>query len=236
MRLKKYRILLVSFLFLLLYLPCLFAKETKEISNNVLLEKIEMQNRYMEKRFEMIEKRFEMIDKRFEMIDKRFERVDKRFERVDKRFEELIANMNARFERVDKRFEELIANMNARFERVDKRFEEMNTRMDKRFKEMNTRMDKRFAEMMHYMDKRFERAETDLDFLKLLYVTLLTFTIGAPLIIDWRRRKREKENMEKLNIIIATLQELAKDDEKLRSIMKKMDPMCLIYSKELLDN
>jgi exonuclease VII large subunit len=211
MRLKKYRILLVSFLFLLLYLPCLFAKETKEISNNVLLEKIEMQNRYMEKRFEM-------IDKRFEMIDKRFERVDKRFERVDKRFEELIANMNARFER------------------VDKRFEEMNTRMDKRFKEMNTRMDKRFAEMMHYMDKRFERAETDLDFLKLLYVTLLTFTIGAPLIIDWRRRKREKENMEKLNIIIATLQELAKDDEKLRSIMKKMDPMCLIYSKELLDN
>jgi exonuclease VII large subunit len=165
-----------------------------------------------------MEKRFEMIEKRFEMIDKRFERVDKRFERVDKRFEELIANMNARFER------------------VDKRFEEMNTRMDKRFKEMNTRMDKRFAEMMHYMDKRFERAETDLDFLKLLYVTLLTFTIGAPLIIDWRRRKREKENMEKLNIIIATLQELAKDDEKLRSIMKKMDPMCLIYSKELLDN
>jgi len=200
MRFQKIHKTLVILIFCIFYSTTLIAKEAQEISNRFLLEKIEMQNKYMEKRFEQ--------------IDKRFEQIDKRFERIDKRFEELREDMNARFAMVDKRFEEMFKSMNARFAMVDKRFDEM----------------------IHQMDKRFERTESELDFIKLLYATLIAFTIGTPLVIDWRRRKREMENMEKLNIIIATLQELAKDDEKLRSIMKKMDPKCLIYSKELLDN
>ncbi len=61
-------------------------------------------------------------------IEARLDAMDKRFEQVDKRFEEQRDNMNKRFEEqradVNKRFEELRGDMNKRFEQVDKRFEQ----------------------------------------------------------------------------------------------------------------
>ncbi len=68
-----------------------------------------------------LDERLNQMDKRFEQVDKRFEQVDKRFEQIELRISELREDMNKRFEQVDKRFEQV----NKRFEEVDRRFESM---------------------------------------------------------------------------------------------------------------
>ncbi|MFQ5687589.1 MAG: hypothetical protein ACE5GV_13125 [Candidatus Scalindua sp.] len=71
-----------------------FSAAYAEISNDVLLEKINSVGQTQTMILDQIRilredmnKRFEQVDKRFEQVDKRFEQVDKRFEQVDKRFE-----------------------------------------------------------------------------------------------------------------------------------------------------
>lgn len=58
-----------------------------EVSNDVLLEKINSLHQSQTIILDQIRILREDMDKRFEQVDKRFEQVDRRFEQVDKRFE-----------------------------------------------------------------------------------------------------------------------------------------------------
>ena len=116
--------------------------------------------------------------------------VDKRFEGVDKRFEG-----------IDKRFEELRQDMNKRFEQVDKRFEQV---------------DKRFEQMMNFMW-----------ILASIFAAMTVANIGFAY---WDRRtiirKAVDESVARIERkgslaqLINALQDHAKDDPKLASILR----------------
>ncbi len=141
--------------------------------------------------------------------------VDKRFEQMEKRFQELREDTN-------KRFEELREDMNKRFEQIDKRFEQI----DKRFEQVNIRfeqVDKWFEEV----NKRFEQLMTFLWMLVGIFTSMTVAVIGFAY---WDRRtiirKAKEETMEaieregRLVHLIQALRQMAKEDEKLASVLR----------------
>jgi len=125
------------------------------------------------------------------------ESVDKRFEQVDRRFADLREDMNKRFEQVDKRFEQ-----------VDKRFEQV--------------------------DNRFNEIINTMWMLVAIFVGITGITISFAL---WDRRTMIKpfeskvkdieeelsKDREKLREFIKAFQTLAKEDEKVKEVLKQLN-------------
>jgi len=217
-------------------------QDNQEISNRMILEKLELYQsvnntkfeliiQQMNKGFELIEKRFTQIEKRITQVEKRITQVEKRISQIEKRIELLekrVLVIEERLDQIDKRFEEMYAYMDKRFEQVDKRFEEMYAYMNKRFEQV----DKRFEEMYVYMDKRFEQVDKRLNFLELLFIALFAATIGTPVILEIRREKKmmkiTKENHD-VKRLIETFRELAKKDDTVRDVLKTIDDKYFFY-------
>ncbi|KPA14895.1 conserved hypothetical protein, secreted, partial [Candidatus Magnetomorum sp. HK-1] len=73
---------------MIIFILCSFtfsvsAEEPKTVSNEMLLEKIELYQKLNDTKFEIV---FNEIKNLRDDMNKRFEQVDKRFEQVDKRF------------------------------------------------------------------------------------------------------------------------------------------------------
>ena len=148
------------------------------------------------------------IERRVSEIEKKQAIFEERFKQIDRRFRELKDDMNKRFELIDKRFED----MNKRFEDMNKRFEDIN----KRFEDIN---------------KRFEQLYT---FLLMITGIFTAIMVGAFGFAYWDRRtiiaeaKRQTlETLErdvkpeKLRRLLNVLREYAKENEKLRELLKK---------------
>jgi nitrate reductase NapE component len=143
-----------------------------------------------------------------EMIYQKLLDIERRVSEIEKKqaiFEE-------RFKQIDRRFRELKDDMNKRFELIDKRFEDMN----KRFEDIN---------------KRFEQLYT---FLWMITGIFTAIMVGAFGFAYWDRRtiiaeaKRQTlETLErdvkpeKLRRLLNVLREYAKENEKLRELLKK---------------
>ena len=124
-----------------------------------------------------------------------------RLVRLEATLEMFMKATDKRFEQVDKRFSELRQDMNARFEQVDKRFEQA---------------DKRFEQMMNFMW-----------ILASIFAAMTVANIGFAY---WDRRtiirKAVDESVARIESkgslaqLINALQDRAKDDPKLASILK----------------
>jgi septal ring factor EnvC (AmiA/AmiB activator) len=188
-------------------------QDNKEITNRMLLEKIELYHSITNTKFELLiqhmNERFKQVEKRIEQVEKRIEQVDKRIEQVEKRIgllENHAKEVNIRFEMIDKRFE-----------MIDKRFE---------------MIDKRFEDLLAYMNKRFDDVGNRLNFLEILFVALLAATIGTPIIIEVRREKKMKQMINEsqdIQKLIETFRELAKKDESVHDVLKKIDEKFYFY-------
>jgi septal ring factor EnvC (AmiA/AmiB activator) len=185
----------------------------QEISNRIILEKLELYQSVNNTKFELIiqqmNKGFEQIDKRFLLIEKRMTQVEKRIAQVEKH----IAQVEKRIEMIERR----VLVMENRLDQIDKRFE---------------RIDKRFEQLYAHMNKRFDQVDKRLSFLELLYIALLAATIGTPVIIEIRREKKmmkmTKENHD-VKKLVETFRELAKKDENVRSVLKTIDDKYFFY-------
>ena len=140
------------------------------------------------------------------------ETMDQRFEAVDQRFESMEAGFNQRFEALDQRFESMEAVFNQRFEAVDQRFESMEAGFNQRF-----------------------------NFLENLLMVVIAGIFGLIGYIVWDRKtalrpveerllKLENELHRDLEIqheegsrltrLVKVLREMAKQDEKLASVLR----------------
>ena len=199
-------------------------QDNQEISNRMILEKLELYQSVNNTKFELIiqqmNKGFELIEKRFTQIEKRITQVEKRITQVEKR----ISQIEKRIELLEKR----VLVIEERLDQIDKRFEEMYAYMNKRFEQV----DKRFEEMYVYMDKRFEQVDKRLNFLELLFIALFAATIGTPVILEIRREKKmmkiTKENHD-VKRLIETFRELAKKDDTVRDVLKTIDDKYFFY-------
>jgi len=178
--------------------------DVKAIRNDIKMlvhqmdKRFELMQNSMDKRFELmqnsIDKRFEQVDKRFEQIDKRFEQIDKRFEQVDKHFEQV----DKHFEQVDKRIEQ-----------TNRRIELMQQQMERRFEQMETRFNwvmglivGGFVFFYRYLLVEHRKLKDDI-------VKELRFEL---------EKKADKERVEK---IVAVIEDFARKDEEFRKILEK---------------
>jgi len=197
---------LILFLSFVSTLNAATEQDNKEITNRMLLEKIELYHSITNTKFELL---IQHMNERFEQVEKRIEQVEKRIEQVEKRItllENHAKEVEIRFEMIDKRFE-----------MIDKRFE---------------MIDKRFEEMLVYMNKRFDDVGNRLNFLEILFVALLAATIGTPIIIEVRREKKMKQMINEsqdIKKLIETFRELAKKDESVHEVLKKIDEKFYFY-------
>jgi archaellum component FlaC len=193
------------------YTYSVYAAEPKAVTNETLLEKIEMYQSLNNKKFELVfdeiknlradmNKRFEQVDKRFEQVDKRFEQVDKRFEQVEKHFEQ-----------VEKRFEQ-----------VDKRIELMDKKFEKRFEQMERHLEKRFELVANEMKQLREDTNNRFDFNQQLIMFLLTMVVAVTVGIEIWRRIQEKNRIDpgEFDTITWIIAELSKCDERVRTIIR----------------
>jgi len=199
---------------LLFYFFCtcsVYAQEPMTVTNEMLLEKIEIYQSLNNKKFELVfdeiknlrvdmNKRFEQVEKRFEQIDKRFEQVEKRFEQIDKRFEQ-----------VEKRFEQ-----------ADKRIELMDKKFEKRFEQMERHLEKRFQLVANEMKQLREDTNHRFDFNQQLIIFLLTMVVAVPVSIEIWRKIQDKNRIDpsEFDAITWIIAELSKYDERVRSIIK----------------
>jgi nitrate reductase NapE component len=155
--------------------------------------------------FSAISKEFKVTN---EMIYQKLVEIEYRVVEIEKKqsvFEEKFKTIDKRFEDVDKRFEELREDMNRRFEDMNKRFDDMN--------------------------KRFDQLYT---FLWIITGIFTAIMVGAFGFAYWDRRtiiaeakrqtleKLEKDvKPEKLRKLLNVVREFAKENEKLREILKK---------------
>ena len=174
-----------------------YAKEPKAVTNEMLLEKIEMYQSLNNKKFELI---FNEIKNLREDMNKRFEQVDKRFEQVDKRFEQ-----------VEKRFEQ-----------VDKRIDLMDKKFDKRFEQNERHFEKRFELIANEMKQLREDTNSRFDFNQQLIIFLLTMVVAVPVGIEIWRKIQEKNRIDpsEFDAITWIIAELSKYDERVRSIIR----------------
>jgi len=127
---------------------------------------------------------------------------------------ELLIELKVRMTEIDKRFEQI----DKRFEQIDKRFEQVDKRLeqvDKRFEQV----DKRFEEIIHFMY-----------ILAGIFTSLVIATLGFGY---WDRRTAIKEArrevieyIEKEGLIrriVDVMKELAKEDIKIESALKKFN-------------
>jgi prefoldin subunit 5 len=192
-------IFLILFLSFVSTLNAATEQDNKEITNRMLLEKIELYHSITNTKFELL---IQHMNERFEQVEKRIEQVEKRIEQVEKRIT-LLENHAKEVE--------------IRFEMIDKRFE---------------MIDKRFEEMLVYMNKRFDDIGNRLNFLEILFVALLAATIGTPIIIEVRREKKMKQMINEsqdIKKLIETFRELAKKDESVHEVLKKIDEKFYFY-------
>jgi septal ring factor EnvC (AmiA/AmiB activator) len=188
-------IFLILFLSFVSTLNAATEQDNKEITNRMLLEKIELYHSITNTKFELL---IQHMNERFEQVEKRIEQVEKRIEQVEKRIEQV----EKRIEQVEKRItllENHAKEVEIRFEMIDKRFE---------------MIDKRFEEMLVYMNKRFDDIGNRLNFLEILFVALLAATIGTPIIIEVRREKKMKQ-------MINESQDIKKTDRNFSRTCKK---------------
>jgi len=156
--------------------------------------KIKITNEMIYQKLLDIERRVSEIEKKQAIFEERFKQIDRRFEMIDRRFRELKDDMNKRFELIDKRFED----MNKRFEDINKRFEQLYT-----FLWMITGI---FTAIMvgafgfAYWDRRTIIAEAKRQTLETL---------------------ERDVKPEKLRRLLNVLREYAKENEKLRELLKK---------------
>ena len=160
-------------------------QDNKEITNRMLLEKIELYHSITNTKFELL---IQHMNERFKQVEKRIEQVEKRIVLLENHAKEV----KIRFEMIDKRFEDLLA----------------------------------------YMNKRFDDVGNRLNFLEILFVALLAATIGTPIIIEVRREKKMKQMISEsqdIQKLIETFRELAKKDESVHDVLKKIDEKFYFY-------
>jgi septal ring factor EnvC (AmiA/AmiB activator) len=167
-------------------------QDNKEITNRMLLEKIELYHSITNTKFELL---IQHMNERFKQVEKRIEQVEKRIVLLENHAKEV----KIRFEMIDKRFEMI---------------------------------DKRFEDLLAYMNKRFDDVGNRLNFLEILFVALLAATIGTPIIIEVRREKKMKQMINEsqdIQKLIETFRELAKKDESVHDVLKKIDEKFYFY-------
>jgi septal ring factor EnvC (AmiA/AmiB activator) len=167
-------------------------QDNKEITNRMLLEKIELYHSITNTKFELL---IQHMNERFKQVEKRIEQVEKRIVLLENHAKEV----KIRFEMIDKRFEMI---------------------------------DKRFEDLLAYMNKRFDDVGNRLNFLEILFVALLAATIGTPIIIEVRREKKMKQMISEsqdIQKLIETFRELAKKDESVHDVLKKIDEKFYFY-------
>jgi chromosome segregation ATPase len=198
-------------------------KTKQDISNKMVLEKLELFQSENNTKFELIiqymTKHFKLIEKRIDQVEKRIDQVDKRIDQVDKRIDQ----MNQRIDQMNQRIDQ----MNQRIAQVEKRID----LLEKRVFMIEGRLDQ-FEYRFEQIDKRFEQVDKRFDFIELLLITLFAATIGTPVILEVRREKKMmkmmKENYD-VKKLIETFRELAKKDDTVRDVLKNIDDKSFFY-------
>ena len=191
-------------------------KTKQDISNKMVLEKLELFQSENNTKFELIiqymTKHFKLIEKRIDQVEKRIDQVDKRIDQVDKRIDQ----MNQRIDQMNQR----IAQVEKRIDLLEKRVFMIEGRLDQ------------FEYRFEQIDKRFEQVDKRFDFIELLLITLFAATIGTPVILEVRREKKMmkmmKENYD-VKKLIETFRELAKKDDTVRDVLKNIDDKSFFY-------